>query len=136
MLQNESAEVVRTDVVVRTEPNGAMVSLNGQQMDAAPVRIPVEYEHVTQQWLRQSNYGASIRSGLDTFWTIVLFPVWAPASLIHGEQEMKRHVYNGQRHVVTAWARGFEPEDREIVLDGEDQVDVLLTLRPDPDAGR
>lgn len=124
------SEVVRTDVVVRTSPTGALVFLNGTRMDTAPIRIPVAYEHVTEQWFRQSNYGARIRESTGVWGTILLFPIWLPASLIHGTQEMKRHVYNGGRLSIAARMDGREPADRTIDIQGEAEVEVLLELAP------
>jgi hypothetical protein len=128
--QGEHSEVVRTELLVRTEPTGAMVSLNRTKMDVAPVRIPIEYEHVTEQWFRQSNYGEHLRDSTGVVGTILLFPIWLPASLFHGKQEMKRHVYASNLHTVKAQLDGYYPAEQQVELKGEEQVDVLLALTP------
>ncbi|MCE9636194.1 MAG: hypothetical protein K8T90_10870 [Planctomycetes bacterium] len=124
----EHAEVVRTDVVVRTEPTGATVSFDGRVQDAAPLRIPVDYEHSTQQWERQTNAGARMRESTGVIGTILLFPIWLPASFFHSREEMKRHVYGLNRHVVSAQMQGYEAAEQQIELEGEAQVEVSLKL--------
>ena len=47
-LQHDRPELATTDVIVRTDPSGAAVSLNGVPQNVAPVRIPIEYHHVEQ----------------------------------------------------------------------------------------
>lgn len=126
--ENEHSEIVRTDLLVRTEPTGALVFLNRRRMDAAPVRIPIEYEHVTQQWFRQSNYGAQLRESWGPVGTILGFPIWLPASFFHGTQEMKRHVYASNVHVVAAELEGYYRAEATVELHGEEQKDVTLTL--------
>lgn len=128
--ETSRSEVVRTDVVVRTQPPGAVVWIDDRRMDAAPVRIPVEYEHVTEQWSRQSNQGAAIRESTGVVGTILLFPIWLPASLIHGREEMKRHVYGANVHVLRASHEDHGRAEKTIELAGEEEVVVDLVLSP------
>lgn len=130
MRQGESRDIVRTNVVVDTDPPGAMVTFNAVKMDRAPVRIPVEYDHVAQRWARQNNYGSKIREDTGTIGTILLFPIWLPASIVQFREEMVRHVYGGNRHVVGAWADGHADASQEITLEGEDEIRVTLRLEP------
>lgn len=124
----EHSEIVRTDVVVRTEPTGATVAFDGRVQDTAPLRIPVDYEHSTQQWERQTNAGAAIRENTGIIGTILLFPIWIPASFFHTREEAKRHVYGANRHVVAARLQGFDDAEQAIELGGEAQVEVVLKL--------
>jgi hypothetical protein len=126
--QGESIYIVRTEVVVDTDPPGAMVLFDGVNLDRAPIRLPVEYDHVSERWARQSNYGVLIREGTGLLGTILLFPIWLPASILQLREEVTRHTYGGNRHVVGAWAEGFEDASREITLEGEAEVQVGLRL--------
>lgn len=111
--EGSRTEIVRTDVVVRTEPAGATVYFNGKRMDRAPVRIPVEYDHTIEQWVRQSNAS----------------PSWSPTAILtHAKEEMKRHVYEGNRHKVTASMDGYDDATSDLLLEGEAEVDVVLKL--------
>ena len=128
--QGESKDLVLTNVVVDTDPPGALVSFNGIRMDRAPVRIPVEYEHVAEHYARQSNYGLRIRESTGTLGTILLFPVWLPASLFQVRELKIRHVYGNNRHALGATAEAHSDAWREITLEGEDEVRVSLELPP------
>ena len=135
--QGDSKYIVLTYVVADTDPPGAMVTFDGVQMDRAPVRIPVEYDHVEEHWARQSNYGVKIREDTGTLGTILLFPIWIPASIVQFREDLVRHTYGGNRHTVAAWADGHLDASQEITLEGEEQVDVNLHLpsREDAPAG-
>ena len=43
-------------------------------------------------------------------------------------EEMKRHVYGANRHVVSARLKGYDDAEREITLEGEERVEVELKL--------
>jgi hypothetical protein len=118
---------VVTNVVVRTEPSGAMVYLDSKRMDTAPVRIPIAYSHEVSLWERSTNAGASIRESTGTLGTILLFPIWLPASFFHYAEEMKRHEYGGNVHRITAHTDAGDEAEEKIVLQGE--ADVTVTLR-------
>ena len=115
--QASHTEIVRTDVIVRATPPGAVVYFNGRRMETAPVRIPVDYEHTVEQWVRQSNAS----------------PSWSPTALVTGaKEELKKHVYGGNRHTVSASLDGYEDASRTLVLEGEAEVDVVLELVKSP----
>jgi len=128
--QGETRDIVLTHVVVDTDPPGATVAFNGIRMERAPVRIPVEYDHVTEHYARQSNYGLRMREATGTLGTILLFPVWLPASLFQVRELKRRHVYGGNRHTVTATADAHRDAAQEIILEGEEEVLVTLRLAP------
>jgi hypothetical protein len=101
-------DLVTTNVLVRTEPPGAFVAFNGVEQAKAPVRIPVEYNHVEQMWTRQTN-------------TLLLF---------HHAEDRRRHVYGENRHTVSAHLPGHDDAEQVLVLEGEDEIEVLLRLQP------
>ena len=105
-LQFETSDLVTTDVVVRTVPEGATISVDGATQAKSPVRIPIEYDHIEQLWSRQAN-------------KLLLF---------HYREDLRRHVYGHNKHVITAILRGHEDAEREIVLEGEDEVIVEIPL--------
>ena len=123
-LQYETHDLVTTNVTVRTEPPGGRVSWNGVDLGPAPLRMPVEYHHTEQLWSRQSNVGARMREDGS------LNPLSVPASLIHETEDRRRHVYGGNRFEVVASKAGHADAYREIVLEGEDEVEIVLALRP------
>ena len=92
-LQNESHNLITTDVVVRSEPSGAEIRWDSVRIGVAPVKMPVEYDHVEQLWTRQTNIGARLREDWGTFGTIIGFPIWLPASLFHEVEDRRMHVY-------------------------------------------
>lgn len=127
VMDDARQETVETQVVIRSEPTGAMIRFNGRKQDAAPIRIPVRYTHQTEQWARSSNYGASIRESTGIVGTLLLIPVWLPASFVQFRDQMKRHTYGGNEHVVLGtFADGSESE-RTVKLEGEAEVTVTLT---------
>lgn len=130
--QGESVYIVRTDVVVRTQPTAADVTFNGVRMAQAPVKIPVEYDHVAERYVRQSNYGVAIRESTGVVGTILLFPVWLPASIIQFREEMTRYVYGNNRHTVGASLPGRQDASQEITLEGQAEFPVELRLAEPP----
>jgi hypothetical protein len=123
-------DVVRTDVVIRSEPRGATITFNGvRQPVPAPIRIPVEYDHTETRYERQSNYGQRMREDMGPVLSIVTFPVWMVASLFHYKEDLRRHEYGGNRHVIDAWLKGYDDAHEEILLEGEGEhpVDIKLT---------
>ncbi|MCG3134403.1 MAG: hypothetical protein HMLKMBBP_01709 [Planctomycetes bacterium] len=119
-------DVVETNVVIRSEPSGAMIHFNGKRQDAAPIRIPVRYPHVTEQWARSSNFGASIREGTGVVGTILLLPIWIPASFVQYRETIKRHRYGGNVHVIRATFADRTEREETVTLDGEAEVTVTL----------
>ncbi len=128
-LQNESDNLLTTDVVIRTEPPGAEVRWNDVPLGTSPLRMPVEYDHVEQLWSRQTNIGARLREDWGTWGTIIGFPIWIPASLIHETEDRRVHIYGHNQFDVTGRLRGYENAYRKVALEGEDEVEVRLVLR-------
>lgn len=126
-LQQEHEQIVRTEVLVRTEPSGATVWFDKTRIDTSPVVIPVEYAYTTEQWERQTNMGAVYREQWGIVGTILLFPIWIPASFFHTREEMKRHVYAGNRHEIRATTQAAEAS-QTVELAGEARIEVTLTL--------
>ena len=126
--QQEHGEIVTTHVIIHTEPAGATVYFNGTRQAAAPVDIPVEYHHVEELWVRQNNHGARMREGWSKLVTFVTFPIWGVASFFHYEDQVRRHVYGGNRHTVSASLKGHQEAFEKIELEGEAEVRVDLTL--------
>ena len=126
-LQQEHEQVVRTEVLVRTDPTGATVWFDKTRIDTSPVVIPVEYAYTTEQGERQTNVGAQMREDLGIVGTILLFPIWIPASFFHTRDEMKRHVYGSNRHVISARTDAAQAE-QTIELAGETRVEVTIAL--------
>jgi len=127
-LEVENAEVVTTEVVVRTSPAGAHVAFDGVRQGQAPIRIPVEYFHTQQLWSRQNNQGARMREDMSTPVQILTFPVWGIASFFHYTEDARRHVYSAHRHVVSAALKGRQEASRDVVLEGEAEYVVDLEL--------
>lgn len=119
-------ERVITNVVVRTVPAGATVYLNDRRMERAPVRIPMSYLHETSLWERQSNVGAQIRESTGIVGTILLFPVWLPASFFHTREELMRHVYGSNVHRLRARFDDGSESEKELRLEGEAEVEVEI----------
>lgn len=127
-LDGAHRQIVRTEVVVHTVPEGQVVWFNGLRQAEAPVRIPVEYEYRVEQYFRQTNYGAQMREDAEGASGALLYPLSLPASLVHGREEMKRHSYHGNRHVVSIRPDGVDPVETQIVLQGEEEYEITLTM--------
>lgn len=128
--QNERRELVTTELLIDTKPAGGEISFNGVPQGRAPLLIPVEYVHVEEIWSRQSNHGARLREDMSTVESIVTAPAWGAASAAHYTEDRVRHVYGGNEHVITAYLSGHDEGYREITLEGEDRIEVVLSLRP------
>jgi hypothetical protein len=122
-------DIARTDVVISSEPAGASLEFDGKKLEApAPVRLPVEYTHTETQYERQSNYGISMRKDMSTPVAILTFPIWAVASLFHYKEQLRRHDYGGNVHVITAFVHGYDEGREEIKLEGEAEKVVTFKL--------
>jgi hypothetical protein len=122
-------DVVTTDVVVHTEPEGATILFNGKEQKApSPIRVPVRYDHTTTMWERQTNAGESMREGMGTLTTILTFPIWGIASFFHSKEEVLRHTYEGGTHQVTALLPGYDQADETVTLKGEAEKTVTIPL--------
>ena len=128
-LVTQRNDLVTTDLLVRTEPTGAPVSFNGVEMERAPFRLPVEYDHEEKLYERQTNVGAQLREDWGTVGTIIGFPIWGPASAFHRTEERRVHVYGRNRHVISASLGGYDEAWQELVLEGEDEIEVSLELK-------
>lgn len=127
-LQHDRPELVTTHVIVRTDPPKAAVSLNGVPQNVAPVRIPIEYHHIEELWTRQSNYGARMREDWAPIVQIVTLPIWGVASFFHFNEDRRRHKYGGNTHELTARKMGYHDARQVLVLEGEAEVEVTLSL--------
>lgn len=123
------ADVARTDVIVRTEPEGATVLFNGVvQKQVSPIRIPVDYDHVETVYERQTNAGLAMREGMSPLAQVLTFPVWAVASFFHYSEDVRRHEYGNNVHTVSAYAPGRDEVQETIRLEGEAEREVRLVL--------
>lgn len=127
-MEHDQSEIVTTNVLVFTQPEGARVDLNGVYQADAPVRIPIEYSHTEQLWSRQTNAGARMREGMSPVVQVLTFPVWLIASVFHSTEDVRRHVYDGNRHSVRASAPQHQELTRVVQLEGEDEIRVELVL--------
>ena len=122
-------DIVRTNVLIRTEPSGARIRFNGKEMPSpAPIRVPVDYDHYETMYERQTNAGADMREGESTLTQVVTAPVWLAASAVHHAEEVRRHEYAGNQHEITAWLPGYEEAVVTITLEGEAERQVTLKL--------
>ncbi len=124
------SDLITTDLLVSTSPSGAMVYMDGAELDTAPFKMPVEYHHVETIHSRQNNVGASIRKSTGVIGTILLFPIWIPLSLIHGTETVRRHEYGNNKHTVSALLPGHDEAWQDITLEGQETFDVSLVLVP------
>jgi hypothetical protein len=127
-LQNESHNLLTTDVIVRTEPSGAEIRWNDVSIGKSPLKMPVEYDHVEELWTRQTNVGARLREDWGTFGTIIGFPIWIPASFFHETEDVRRHKYGNNEFEITARMRGHNDEYRTIKIEGEEELEVRMVL--------
>lgn len=127
--QSERRELVTTEILVDTKPTGAEISFNGVPQGRAPLLIPVEYLHIEEIWSRQSNHGARMREDMSAVESIVTAPAWGAASAAHYTEDRIRHVYGANEHVLTAYAPGYDEGYQEVSLEGEERVEVVLSLR-------
>ena len=123
-------DTVTTTVRVRSNPTGAKILRNETDIGPAPLDMPVRYPHKTSLWERQTNLGATLRDSWGTVGTIIGFPIWLPASLIHLKEEKYRHEYGSNRFVLSALLPGYDEGWREVDLNGEDEIDVVFDLTP------
>lgn len=122
-------DIVRTNVLIRTEPPGARIRFNGKEMSApSPIRVPVDYDHYETMYERQTNAGADMREGQSTLTQVVTAPVWLAASAVHHGEEVRRHEYAGNQHEISAWLPGYEEAVVTVTLEGEAEHPVTLKL--------
>lgn len=122
-------DIAKSDIVIRSEPPGATILFNGKrQPSPAPIRIPVEYSHSETLYERQTNSGVAMRESMGPVLSIVLFPVWMVASLFHYKEDVRRHEYGGNHHVIDAHLLGYDDLREEITLEGQSEFPVTLTL--------
>jgi hypothetical protein len=124
-------DVVLTDVVIHTEPEGADILVDDVKQTArSPIRLPVRYDHTATIWERQTNAGRQMREDMGPVMTILTCPVWLVASLFHEKEELLRHTYEGNVHNVTALMPGRDQADLTVTLKGEAEKVVTLKLVP------
>ena len=124
-------DTVTTNVVVHTEPEGAVILVNDvQQKAASPIRIPVRYDHFATMWERQTNAGQQMRAGMGPVLKILTCPVWLIASVFHEKEEILRHTYEGNVLNVTALMPGRDQADATLTLKGEAEKTLTLPLVP------
>jgi hypothetical protein len=122
---------VTTNVVVHTEPEGAVIVVNDVQQRAnSPIRIPVRYDHFATTWERQTNAGQQMRAEMGPVMKILTCPVWLVASVFHEKEEILRHTYEGNVLTVTALMPGRDQADATVTLKGEAETSLTLTLVP------
>ncbi len=128
--QSTHDERVITNLIVRSSPPDAMVSLNGVDQATAPVRIPIEYAHSEEHYARQMSYGRLWLEEWSVPFKILGAPIWILALPLHHRQELRRHVYGHNLHVVSVRARGYVERVRELKLEGQDDVEFTMELEP------
>ena len=122
-------DIVRTDIVIRTEPAGATLTFDGvRQIKPTPIRLPVEYDHIETLYERQANYGSRMREGMSGFVEVLAFPVWGIASFFHYRNETRRHTYGGNIHTILAEMTGRDDAQATVTLEGEAEHPVTLKL--------
>jgi len=129
-LQNEAHDLLTTDVVIRSYPTGADIRWDGVSLGPAPLRMPVEYDHVEQLWARQGSVGRRWCEEWGTFGAIIGFPIWVPAMLFHETEDRRVHVYGHNEFEVSARLAGHNEAWRNVKLQGEDSVNVRIRLEP------
>ena len=123
------SDIARTEIVIRSDPTGAVITFDGrQQPSPAPIRIPVEYSHSDTLYERQSNHGAAMRESMAWPFQILTFPVWMVASFFHFKEELRRHEYGGNVHVIDAHLPGYDDERVNITLEGQGELPVDVKM--------
>ena len=103
----ERRDIATTDVIVKTEPPGAAIYLDGKKLQSpAPLRQPVAYDHVERLYERQSN----------------------KFLLYHYKEDLRRHEYGNNRHVFEARLDGYYDTSEEITLNGEAERTITIKL--------
>ncbi len=124
----EHTERVRTDVVIRSDPSGAVITFNGKQQAPAPILIPVVYDHTETLYERQSNYGARMREDMSPVVEVLTFPIWLIPSFFHFTEQRRVHSYENNKHVVSAYLEGYDEAVQEITLEGQERFPVDVKL--------
>jgi hypothetical protein len=99
---------VTTRVTVRTEPSGAEVSINGKYLGVSPLEVPIRYVKSMKVYSRR-NY---MPPGVE-------------------ERELPNYEHN--HHRLTVFKVGYRPAEKEIVLKGEEELEVPFELKERPD---
>ena len=130
---NSYPDIARTDLVIRTEPSGALLIFDGRREEkSSPVRLPVEYDHVETLYERQYSDGTRMREGMNPILQVLTFPVWGIASFFHYREELHRHTYGNNVHTILAAKSGYEEAEETVTLEGEAEHPVTLQLTPVP----
>ena len=98
-----------TKVLVRTEPTGAEISVNGNFVGRAPVEIPIRYAKSTKVYERRN---------------------YAPYPHVE-ERELPE--YSGNTFTIGAYVVGYHKAEEQLELTGEESMDVSLVLRAKPE---
>jgi hypothetical protein len=96
---------ITTKVIVRTEPSGAEVNVNGKYQGLSPIEIPIRYTYATKIYERKE---------------YVPYPQF--------EQRDFRY-YRGNEFTIGAYAVGYEPTTKKVELKGEESIEVTIELR-------
>jgi hypothetical protein len=128
-MQHEVQNLITTEVVIHSDPEGGRIRWQNVPIGRTPVRLPVEYDHVEQLWTRQNNYGARMREDMGTVVTVLTFPVWMIASFFHTTEDRRRHLYGGNEFTVSISKSGYAIEERDVKLEGEDEVNLSVHLK-------
>jgi hypothetical protein len=99
-------EKVTTDVIVRTEPTGAEVSINGTLLGEAPVKVPVMYIEEVKVYQRR-----------------VLVPVPDVE-----QRELRSWLSN--EFDFTAFKTGYKEGRAHVTLRGEEEREITIKLEP------
>ena len=99
---------ITTKVVVRTEPPGAEVSVNGRRQGTAPIEIPIRYTYATKVYERKE---------------YVPYPQF---------EQRKLRTYEGNEFTIGAFVIGYREETKKVELKGEETIELTLKLRKDP----
>ena len=126
--QHEVHNLVTTEVMLRSEPPGATIQWENVSIGKTPARLPVEYDHTEQLWTRQVNQGELMREDMGPVVKVLTFPIWGIASFFHTTQDRRRHVYGGNEFTVRMTLPGYQDAERQVQLQGEDEVDISMRL--------
>ena len=124
--QDQKSDIVRTDMTFRSEPAGAAISFDGKHLGTAPVLLPIEYDHTIELWARAGNPGADLREATGVVGTVLLLPIWLILSIPQRRDEMRRNVYGGNVHRVSATFDDATTVEETITLDGHETLELTL----------
>jgi hypothetical protein len=108
MVREEESVRVETLLHVRTEPEGASVSVNGSFRGESPLKVRLIYRYRRMIWARERSYVFKREP----------------------EERMVPEYFNN-RFVISVTKPGFEDAAHELKLEGEREKEIHFPLKPD-----